>query len=94
MVRTTSSWHRPGARPARVSRTCISKESSLLVTGGDAALGVVGVGLGAGFLGDNGDAPERRDFQGEGKPGDAAAQDKKVKLFHIGVRCQSIAFCR
>ena len=50
--------------------------------GGDAALGVIGVGLGAGFLGDNGHAPQRRDFQGEGKPGDAAAQNQKIKFFH------------
>ena len=51
--------------------------------GGDAALGVVGVGLGAVLLGDDRHAPMRRDLQGEGKPGDAAAEDEKIKLFHL-----------
>jgi hypothetical protein len=50
--------------------------------GGDAALGVIGVGLGAGFFGDNGDAPQRSDFQGEGKPGNPAAQNQEIKVFH------------
>ena len=50
--------------------------------GGDAALGVIGVGLGAGFFGDNGDAPQRRDFQGEGKSRNAAAQNQEIKVFH------------
>src|SRR5208283_194905 len=48
----------------------------------DAALGVVGIGLGAGFLGDYGHAARRRDFQGKEQPGQAAAEDKEVKLFH------------
>src|SRR5664279_6540606 len=49
---------------------------------GDATLGVVGVGLGAVFLGDDGDSAVRRDFQRERQPRKAAAQDKEIKLFH------------
>ncbi len=74
-------WQRPA--PAwSVSRTWHFEGILLAGDGGDAALGVIGVGFGAGFLGDNGDAAERRDFQGEGKAGDAAAEDKKVEIFH------------
>ena len=50
--------------------------------GGDAALGVVGIGLGAVLLRDDRNAPMWRDFQCERKPRKAAAQDKEVKLFH------------
>jgi hypothetical protein len=53
--------------------------------GGDAALGVVGVGFGAGFLGGNGDAPQMGGLQREGKAGNAAAQDQEVKLLHEGM---------
>src|SRR5208282_3739011 len=52
--------------------------------GSDAALGVVGVGLGAGFLGDNGDGAQWRGFQGEGKAGDAAAKNEEIKTLHSG----------
>jgi hypothetical protein len=41
--------------------------------GSDAALGVVGVGLGAVFLGDDGHSAVRRNLQREEQPGDAAA---------------------
>ncbi len=53
---------------------------------GDAALGVVGVRFGARFLGDDGHATERRDFQCERKSRDAAAKNQKIKLFHLQSR--------
>ena len=54
--------------------------------GGDAALGVVGVRLGAVLLGDDRHAPVRGDFQRKGKPRSAAAQDKEIKLLHLTFR--------
>ena len=50
--------------------------------GGDSALGVVGVRLGAVLLGDDGDAPVARDLEREGKSGDAAAEHEIIKVFH------------
>ena len=67
-----------GARLERVAH--VQLERILFARHGrDAALGVVGVGLGAVLLGDDGHAPVRRDFQRKGKPRDAAAEDQKIK---------------
>jgi hypothetical protein len=50
---------------------------------GDAALGVVGVGIIVAFLGDHDDAPVTGGVDREGKARDAAADDEKVaRRFH------------
>lgn len=50
--------------------------------GGDAALGVVGVGFGAILFGDDGDAAVRGDLEREHQAGDTAAEDEVIVLFH------------
>ena len=70
-----------GARFERVAH--VQFEGVLLARdGGDAALGVVGIRLGAVLLGDDRHAPVRRDFQRKRQPGNAAAQDKEIELLH------------
>jgi hypothetical protein len=49
--------------------------------GGDAALGIIGIRLGAIFLGDDSNAAVRGDFESEGKAGDAAAEDEEIEVF-------------
>jgi hypothetical protein len=49
---------------------------------GNAALGIVGVGFGAIFLGHDGDAAVGRHFEGEHQPRNAAAQHQIVVAFH------------
>ena len=63
---------------------------------GDAALGIVGIGFGAIFLGDNGHPPVRRDFQGKGQPANSAAQDQEIEFLHgfITARCRSTGSAR
>ena len=82
IVRTTSSLHKPRAGFERVAH--VQLERILLARHRrDAALRVVGVRLRAVFLRDDGHAPVRRDFQREGQPRDAAAEDEEVELFHV-----------
>ena len=50
---------------------------------GDAALGVVGVGLRAVLLGDDGHAPVRRDFQRKNKPAMPLPRTRKSNCFMI-----------
>lgn len=51
--------------------------------GGDAALGQIGGGVHLGLFGDNGHRSQARSLDGKGKPGDAAANHKKIgALFH------------
>ena len=72
---------KPGARFERVAHMHLH---GVFLAGdsGDAALGVVGVGFGAVFFGDDGHPPAWRDLEGKSQPGDAAAEDEIVKLFH------------
>ena len=56
----------------------------ILLTGdcGDAALGVIGVRLGAIFLGDDADATALRHFQRERQPSNPTAEDQVIELFY------------
>jgi hypothetical protein len=47
---------------------------------GDSALGVVGVGLGEGFFGDDQDIAVGGEFDGGAKAGNASSHDKKINL--------------
>ena len=57
----------------------------LACDGGDAALCVVGVGLGPAFLRDDRDGAGVGDLESKRQPGDAAAQHQKIKLLR-GIR--------
>jgi hypothetical protein len=48
----------------------------------DAALRVVCIRLRLVFLGDDRNAPMRRNLEGKGKSGNAAAENKKIKGLH------------
>src|SRR5712671_5606416 len=47
---------------------------------GDAALRIVGVGLGALFLGDDGDRSNARDLERKRQPGNPAADDEEIEV--------------
>ena len=93
MVRTAASLQRPAPGFERVAHVQLE---GILLAGHrrDAALGVVGVGFRAVLLGDDGHAPVRRDFQREGQPRDAAAEDQEIKLFHLLVQSRALSISR